>query len=294
MSFYKALIFSVVCAFTLSACGAAPRPFRAMSEDEKYSNTLLQQRDGRGINIHVVDNASPDTVDRLERALLASLNQANIPATLGGELSNGHQLMGRSYIENGDSIFRWTLFNQYGQGLGEGEQNIADNLFDPAMSKYIADNVSDEISGILKPENMHALDVEINEVSVAIIKVTGAPGDGNEILPKALRLMLQEANIPTTANPAQAMLHVYANVTLLDTPSGGEKIHIEWTFKKTDGGELGRIVQENEIPTGSLSVKWGDSAYDVAYAMVDTVAAALDAAKNSDLNSQKGDESDDS
>lgn len=280
MSFCRAVGAALVIVFLLQACGAAPRPFRAMSEEDKYSNPLLEQRDGAGINIHVAESDLVDDVQLLEEALVKALELAHIPATTGGELSNGYQLLGRRYIDGSEDVFRWTLSNEYGQGVGEGAERAPVDKPVALISKDMATSVADKISLLLKPENMQALNVVGKKASVAVIEVTGAPGDGDVVLPKAMRFILRESSISTTDDPSLAILHVFGKVKLLSEVDGGERIRIDWTFKKANGDVLGSITQENEITPGSLSMKWGDSAYDVAYAMVGTVAEALKLVKN--------------
>lgn len=276
----KTTLLCISIVFLLQACGAAPRPFRALTVDDKYSNPLLLQRDGAGIHIYVAEGMSPERAQSLEVALIDAFAFAHIPATTGAELVNGHQLLGRRYLDGDMEAFRWTLSSKYGEKIGEGIGLAVAGLSDREIVKILASQVSDEISALLKPENMQALQVAGLTASVAIVSVKGAPGDGDEVLPKALQLMLQEANISTVSDPALAILHVFGNVELINEEDGGEKIRIDWVFKYPTGEELGRIAQENNIQPGSLTHKWRDSAYDVAYAMVETISEALKLVKN--------------
>ena len=279
MSFCKVGVLFLAIMISLQACGAAPRPFRALTVADKYSNPLLEQRDGAGIHIHVADGNSVDGAKSLELALMSAFEHAHIPATTGDFLIKGHQLLGRRYSDGDRAVFRWTLSNNFGQGLGEGISVATGNLPEDEKTTVMARQTADDISILLKPENMQALEVIKTQASVAIVEVTGAPGDGDQVLPKAMRLMLQESNIPTTSDPALAILHVFGKVKLIGESGGGEKIHIDWIFRHPNGEELGSIAQENNITPGSLAYKWGDSAYDVAYAMVATISDALSAVK---------------
>jgi hypothetical protein len=47
-------------------------------------------------------------------------------------------------------------------------------------------------------------------------------------------------------------------------PGGKQRVEIVWTVSRRDGHDLGRAVQLNEVPTGSLNGLWGDVAYVVA------------------------------
>ena len=43
-----------------------------------------------------------------------------------------------------------------------------------------------------------------------------------------------------------------------------ERVEIQWVLKAANGDERGRVVQLNEVPSGSLDHYWGDVAVVVA------------------------------
>jgi hypothetical protein len=43
-----------------------------------------------------------------------------------------------------------------------------------------------------------------------------------------------------------------------------QRIEIVWTISRRDGHDLGRVLQLNEVPAGSLNGLWGDVAFVVA------------------------------
>jgi hypothetical protein len=95
--------------------------------------------------------------------------------------------------------------------------------------------------------------------TVALAGVSGAPGDGNEALARAMSTALRGQNIPVTgANPRAHRLA--ATVALADAGGGEQGITIEWTLTDPQGISLGTITQRNRVPAGSLNGPWGATA----------------------------------
>ena len=70
---------------------------------------------------------------------------------------------------------------------------------------------------------------------------------------------------------AKADLQLDAVVTV-DKPKGGKQhVKIVWRVRRKDGGEIGTVGQENDVPAGLLDGPWGDVAYTVAVAAQDGI-----------------------
>ena len=65
-----------------------------------------------------------------------------------------------------------------------------------------------------------------------------------------------------TANGADFI--VQGNVHMVPIPGNQQRVEIQWSVKKPDGDERGKVVQLNEIPAGSLDHYWADVALVVA------------------------------
>jgi hypothetical protein len=104
------------------------------------------------------------------------------------------------------------------------------------------------------------------ELPIFLAKPTGAPGDGNESLQKALATILDsDPNIVVVASRDKARVVIDGQIKLDTTaPSAAEKIEIVWRVAAADGAELGQVQQANTVPTGSLDKHWGDTALIVA------------------------------
>ncbi|MEQ8665679.1 MAG: hypothetical protein RIC16_08130 [Rhodospirillales bacterium] len=102
--------------------------------------------------------------------------------------------------------------------------------------------------------------------------VTGAPGDGNAALTRAIRGALRQISAAVTDDPTQAT-HVLQGSVRVDSPfAGRQKVRIVWQVTEIDGTETGKAMQENQVPQGSLDGAWGGTADKVAEAAVVGVA----------------------
>ena len=110
---------------------------------------------------------------------------------------------------------------------------------------------------------------------VAVVAVEGAPGDGNEMLKNAFVAVLKDAGLPVTANPENAVIQIFGKVDITDQTLKRETIEINWLFLHPDGSEIGKMTQSNSVEKARVHSKWGSLAYDVTFAMVDSIANVL-------------------
>ena len=60
-----------------------------------------------------------------------------------------------------------------------------------------------------------------------------------------------------------------ADVAVAKPKSGKQNVKIVWHVRRKDGGEIGTVGQENDVPAGLLDGAWGDVAYMVAVSAQD-------------------------
>lgn len=105
---------------------------------------------------------------------------------------------------------------------------------------------------------------------VAVLEVTGAPGDGDAALTRLMRANLSVRGEKVQDIPAGADFVVQGEVRIAPAGVGQERVEIQWIVTQpgregTPGGaERGRVVQLNNVPAGSLRGVWGDVAQAVA------------------------------
>jgi len=99
---------------------------------------------------------------------------------------------------------------------------------------------------------------------VRFVGVTGAPGDGNQALAGRMREFLATKGLVVQDGADGAAFSLAGDVTLAPLPGGKQRVEIQWLVRRRDGHDLGRALQLNEVPAGSLNGLWGDVAYVVA------------------------------
>jgi hypothetical protein len=99
---------------------------------------------------------------------------------------------------------------------------------------------------------------------VLLRPVRGAPGDGNRSLTARMgeRLALLGVQVQDYAEGAQ--FAVEGVVTVAPAGPRQQRVEIVWTVSRRDGFDLGRVLQLNEVPAGSLNGLWADVAFVVA------------------------------
>ena len=99
---------------------------------------------------------------------------------------------------------------------------------------------------------------------VRLLPVRGAPGDGNRSLTARMSEQLAALGFRVQEQSDGAQFAVLGVVEMAAAPRGQQRIEIVWTVQRRDGYDLGRVLQLNEVPAGSLNGLWGDVAFIVA------------------------------
>ena len=103
------------------------------------------------------------------------------------------------------------------------------------------------------------------QTRLLISGVEGAPGDGGQSLPRAITEILKRQDVAIVTDPqGTADLVLDADVVVAKPKAGKQNVKIVWRVRRKDGGEIGTVGQENDIPAGLLDCTWGDVAYMVA------------------------------
>jgi hypothetical protein len=119
----------------------------------------------------------------------------------------------------------------------------------------------------------------------AIVKITGAPGDGERTLSRAIALMLGNTGI-TISNADD--VRAWRVGAVVDVKKAGPKVQISliWRVLDAKGFVLGEVAQNNEVPAGRLAKTWGETAVLAAAAAAPGLAEVIAKAHNSGLDPQ--------
>jgi hypothetical protein len=99
---------------------------------------------------------------------------------------------------------------------------------------------------------------------VYVPEVTGAPGDGNVSLTKAIRSGLAEFGPLIQTAPDSPDFIVQGTVVVTLLKDGKQQVEIAWAVTRPSGVLCGKVSQLNSVPAGSLDHYWGDVAVAVA------------------------------
>ncbi|MFC3126653.1 hypothetical protein ACFOD4_16430 [Pseudoroseomonas globiformis] len=117
-------------------------------------------------------------------------------------------------------------------------------------------------------------------IKVRLAGVRGAPGDGNTSLNTRLGDFLTRLGYLPQNTAEGATYAVQGVVEAVNVPDNKQRIELQWIVSRRDGYELGRVVQLNEVPRGTLNGLWGDVAYVAAEQAASGVKQVLDNAIN--------------
>jgi hypothetical protein len=107
---------------------------------------------------------------------------------------------------------------------------------------------------------------QIAITAVAVVPVSGSPGEGDAELTQALRRILARAGWPVLEQPRNDALTIEGKVALAKAQGGTQNVALRWSVLAPDGRNLGDIKQANSVKAGSLDRGWGDNAVPVAEA----------------------------
>lgn len=111
---------------------------------------------------------------------------------------------------------------------------------------------------------------------IRMADVRGAPGDGNAALTQRMRASLAGAGYVLQERADGAGFGLSGEVAVAPASRRTDRVEIVWIVTRSDGRELGRIVQLNEVPARSLGGPWGDVASVVAEEAAAGVRRVLD------------------
>ena len=256
----------------LAACQPLPHPFA----DDRPPAALIAVPDSIDISVGSVEGEPRATASKLSGAIAQELMKHNIPASDQATSRSSYQLDGRIEKrpeQDGKSVVTvfWRLRNPTGQIVNERSDHLvaANRDWDDGNDERITQLAAAGAGGLaeLLSDETPKEQPGGGRIRVAIRKVAGAPGDGNESLASSLTALLQHRDI-ALVDPAQGKpdLDVDCDITVDPVRDGKQHVKIVWHVARATGSEVGTVAQENDIPRGRLDGPWGDVAYSVAMA----------------------------
>ena len=264
---------------TLAACQPLPHPFA--DDVPRRGSQILVLRDSASVTIAPIAGTPRPTAERLGPAMASALQQREIAASAKTASIGSYELLGRieEMPPSGDKavlVADWQLRDPTGESLGERTERLEAPVHDweqgaeDAVARLAAVS-ADRLAALLQDEAPSEAELG-GQTRLLISGVEGAPGDGGQSLPRAITEILKRQDVAIVTDPqGSADLVLDADVVVAKPKAGKQNVKIVWRVRRKDGGEIGTVGQENDVPAGLLDGAWGDVAYMVAASAQDGI-----------------------
>jgi hypothetical protein len=263
---------AIAAALAAAACQPLPHPFAA--DAPRAGSPILTLRDSASVTIAPVQGTPRATAEKLGAAMASALQQLEIPASDKTASIGSYELVGKIATTPASAgktalVAVWDLREPSGLSLGERTERIEAPVSDweegaqDAVARLAAASAA-RLAAMLQDEAPAEAEAS-GQTRLLISGVEGAPGDGGVSLPKAITVILKQQDVAIVTDPeAKADLVLDGNVIVAQPKAGKQNVKIVWRVRRKDGGEIGTVGQENDVPAGLLDGPWGDVAYMVA------------------------------
>ena len=264
----------------VSGCGEINKPYKQLSAESRQSNPLVIPTDARGIYLDFPSSElSGDNLDFIDQ-LISNLGSYNIPVQLNFSSIDGYHVIGQYLNTNKETGFIFDILSSNDDIPLTHEVSLKRKPNDSIISlnKRLAEQTAFLIASEIKPQIMEALEKEtfLKNISVKILQITGAPGDGDIALKRNMRNIFKRANINLAERSARADLVISGYIVVRQFNEKQDQVRLEWLFQDEKGRELKTLRQQNLVPKDSLNGRWGDVGYLVAAGVVQQAAKTLD------------------
>jgi hypothetical protein len=270
----------------LSACGALPKPFK---RSDAPPNILTSAKGGVGVQVGLLEGTTKPMAKLIAQSVVNALTQREIPAKIGVGGKLRYTLLGTVATGAGSGAapptrIRWQLMEQGNELFFSFDHDVQGSAWEwqwgsPKIIQQIGDKAGRLIVEAIAPEDPTLKPTQGIARGVWVAPISGAPGDGDISLTRAMRFALMGAKVAVTSE-APAARHYLQGKVLLAQPDGKlQTVEIRWTVTYPDGAVVGHAVQRNVVPVGTFDGRWGESASIIAAAAVGGVKNVLDRAE---------------
>ena len=257
----------------LGACGDLPQPFRGRAGGDA---AMLAAPPGVRVAVPRSDALLLDAgaSDQFAETMAEALRVAEVPAVVTEPLPLDWRVGLAATRRGNDVVLRYTLRDADGGELGSAEAPPVPRAAWAEQSeatrreatRVAARNLATmilRVEAARKATDPAALAAG-GPPRIRLVPVGGAPGDGNTALTARMSDFLTQSGFLIADTASAAGFAVQGLVTVAPSGPGVQRVEILWVVSRRDGEELGRVLQLNEIPAGSLDRFWGDVAFAAA------------------------------
>jgi len=251
----------------LTACGPVPQPFK-LNTSQKTKAALASTNFVSGVRVLTLEELPPGSGDVIAETLAEELRQLGIVASTSPAMRNARLLKPTVFTDVSGAWVRWELFEPDGR-IRESVVTPLPRPDDSALRTL--EPVVDTVRLSLTPEGQKT--PVTRNASLGVGEITGAPGDGAASLAKAATVLFTRAGLDLALNGADPGLLLNAAVSVRSLDAEWDMLKLDWSIVTDGGEEVGRLSQENPVPKDALAEKWGRTAFDAVYGLVESVRA---------------------
>jgi hypothetical protein len=260
-------LVSVLLLLALAGCGQLPQPF-AKDEANLAKAPFLIPPATEGVMVWPMVGVPDDIADLITEMTVDALQKRGVAAS--SDASNRQSLMLTTSGErqpDGALKITWMLSRPSGEVVGTREDSIAsDARFEQAVT---------QVARWIVP-NARRTDIDEPPFSVTVYEVAGAPGNGNDLLRRAMAFALKRAEVEVADFPPPDGFVVQGTVTITPKDLGGDLVAVSWSVLDGRGREVGVIDQSNTVPSGYLDRDWGPVASPIAKEAVPGIVTLIE------------------
>lgn len=257
----------------LAACQPLPRPFAP--DPGAPPNPLLTLADAPGVVVLAVDGLDEEPARRFATAMAHALKRRNLPAMTGGGNRESRFLLGAAATRaRGDGRLdvhlTWDVFDREGSLLGTRAQDVpvpaAEWARQPAaLHDRLAEAAAPSVAALLQAPQPRAVTAH-GLPPVRVLRVDGAPGDGDAALRRTLEDALTRAGAPLVRQETAGEVRVSGRVAVGPPHFGLRPVEVVWSVAAEDGAAIGEVRQANGVPEATVEGAWGETAEAIAEA----------------------------
>ena len=267
----------------MAACGAITdpmgvkdpfainQPFQGVARNDRMLATVTE---APAVVVRPIYGLGADNAEALRKRVLTVLRVHEVPAIEESTASIAWVLQGQAAFirredERGQGLISgtitWQLTDADGKDrahfsvpLGGDESTITDAVF-AAIAEQIATQVDAALAGP-STEVAEAPPVPAEVPHAGVLRVTGAPGDGNTALTASLIALLPLKGIKVADKKEKPPWLIEGKVKVAAKSPTEDVVTLSWRVLDGQGKEVGTISQQNAVPHKRLDGKWGEIA----------------------------------
>jgi len=154
-------------------------------------------------------------------------------------------------------ILRWILSDTNGRVISTYALGIegTDQDWDfgsPRVLSSIGMGTAGPVAQMVRRETRATTPLDPLRAGLLVEQVTGLGAAQARILTRGVARALRTSDVLVTGDPRQATFRLAGEVTVEGAQNGFEKVRIVWRVLTMDRRELGRAMQENDLPAGTI------------------------------------------